>query len=200
MQVELITGTPGPEEVIEKACRICYDSASNEETRGRFLQSVIKRGHESVLEHASATFKVTGVSRALTHQLVRHRIASYSQRSQRYVKECGFEYVMPQTVASKKEASMAYRVIMERLSDTYRDLLAFGVPAEDARFILPNACCSEIVMTMNFREFRHFIKLRADKHAQWEIRKLAVEICKQLWGIAPDIFDDLYRQFNGEGV
>jgi thymidylate synthase (FAD) len=191
MNVTLLAITPNAEELIEKGARVCYNSNENPETRKQFIQSLIKRGHEGCIEHGVATFKIEGVSRALTHQLVRHRLASYLQRSQRYVKEKGFEYVVPDSIKKHSHLRFTYEDCMGYLQLTYELLLKGGIPAEDARFILPNACCSELVMTMNFRALRHFLKLRLDKHAQWEIRELAKRILDILLQHAPSVFEDL---------
>lgn len=205
MNVELIANTPEPEAVIEQAARICYMSKPKDlEARTRFLQNIIKSGHESVIEHASATFKITGVSRSLTHQLVRHRIASYSQQSQRY---CSFEkisacddiwYVTPPEIAANETALDLYEHCMNVISDTYLGLSKLGIKNEDCRFVLPNSCKTQIFITMNFRSWRHFIKLRLDPHAQWEIRAMAKQICFKLNDIAPVIFDDIYKKMKNE--
>lgn len=152
---------------------------------------LIRRGHLSVLEHASATFRVKGVSRALTHQLVRHRLASYSQRSQRYVKEDGLAYVTPPPIAAKPEALDLFRKALEEARDAYDKLLEAGVAPEDARFVLPNAAATEVVVTANFREWRHILALRGHAAAQWEIRRLAIAILKELKQRAPAAFADL---------
>lgn len=191
MKCELLTATSNSEELIEKAARTCYDSKENPETRKQFIQNLMKRGHLGVIEHGVATIKVEGVSRALTHQLVRHRLASYNQRSQRYVKEGGFKYVIPPSIADNRVKLQKYKDIMATLRNAYTIFLKDGIPAEDARFILPNACESEIVITMNFRAWRNFLKLRLDKHAQWEIRELAQRILVILNEQAPSIFEDL---------
>lgn len=191
MKVELIAVTPNCLEVIETACRTCYDSAVNAETREKFISSVIKRGHTSVVEHASATFKIEGISRACSHQLVRHRIASYSQRSQRYVKENQFDYVIPPEIASNTHTNRIYINFMEKSQATYETLMKFGIKAEDARFVLPNACCTEITTTMNFRALRNFFELRCDKHAQWEIRDLANKMLDIMMQHAACVFSDL---------
>jgi thymidylate synthase (FAD) len=130
-----------------------------------------------------------GVSRALTHQLVRHRIASYSQRSQRYVKETEPNYVTPPSI--EKTIGVDYHDFMKKIWEYYNELLKAGIKGEDARFVLPNACCSSLYVTMNFRELRHFLKLRTSKHAQWEIRNMAKEIHHQLMEIAPNVFKDI---------
>jgi len=191
MKVELLAITPNSEELIEKATRTCYDSECNPETRTSFLKGVMKRGHESVIEHASATFKIEGVSRALTHQLVRHRIASYSQVSQRYVKFDNFKYIVPPEIERNKKAKQKFEETMSSIRVAYENLVYLGIKAEDARFVLPNACETEIVVTMNFRALRNFLKLRLDSHAQWEIKELAHRMLEILYGQAPSIFEDL---------
>lgn len=191
MKVELLSITPNAEELIEKATRTCYDSTPNPETRVSFLKGVMSRGHTSVIEHASATFKIEGVSRALTHQLVRHRIASYSQVSQRYVKFLDFNYVTPPSIASNQEAEIIYRDTINRIKSSYERLIYLGIKAEDARYLLPNGCDTTITMTMNFRSLINFFNLRLDKHAQWEIRNLAKEMFKLVFEHAPTIFENL---------
>lgn len=211
MNIELLSITPNAEETIDKAARTCYKSVSKEEKRAGFLKGIIKSGHESVIEHASATFKISGVSRALTHQLVRHRMASYSQQSQRY---CSFDksygnttddwYVTPPSIQDHPGSNevdlggkeQLYRQFMVKCEEIYNKLIDMGVKPEDARFILPNAAKTEIVMTANFREWRHFIKMRADSHAQWEIQELARAILDELCKHAPNIFEDLKESLN----
>jgi thymidylate synthase (FAD) len=152
---------------------------------------LIGRGHLSVLEHASATFRIKDVSRTLSHQLVRHRLASYSQRSQRYVKEDGFAYVTPPAIAANEDALDVFRKAVEETRAAYDKLLEAGVAPEDARFVLPNAAATEIVVTANFREWRHILALRGNAAAQWEIRQLAIAILKELKKKAPATFADL---------
>lgn len=196
--VELISSTPKPEELIERAARSCYASeCKGEEVRGKFLRGLAKSGHESPMEHASATFLIRG-SRAFTHQLVRHRLASYSQKSQRYVKEENFPWVLPPSVQKNSEAYKVFTTAMHDTRIAYNQLIDLGIPKEDARYVLPNACETEIVMTANFREWRHFINLRADSHAQWEIREVAEMVLKQLYQLSPSIFEDLARKFFGD--
>ena len=156
----------------------------------KFIEMLIKTGHTSVLEHAVATFRVEGGSRAFTHQLVRHRIASFTQQSQRYVEESGFNYVIPPSIEKKDEARRIFLALIEHSKEAYKKLLDLGVKKEDARFVLPNAVCSEIVITANFREWRHIFELRGHPSAQWEIRKMAVEILKILKKEAPSVFFD----------
>ena len=151
---------------------------------------MIKRGHESVLEHASATFRVKGASRAFTHQLVRHRLCSFSQQSQRYVEETGFQSVTPDSVTAHPEARKIFQDHLDASRDAYRRLRDLGIPKEDARFVLPNAAVSEIVVSANFRQWRHILKLRGHKSAQWEIRRFAVQIARILKEKAPACFFD----------
>jgi len=195
MKVEIIAFTPSPELLIEEAARICYDSFEKKApgSHVRIIDHLIRSGHESVLEHASVTYRVGGVSRALTHQLVRHRLASYSQRSQRYVKETEPQYVTPPSCDNNlTNAKSIFEEAMINAWRAYNDLLKLGVKGEDARFVLPNACCSEIIITMNFRELRHFFKLRTSKHAQWEIRAMAKEMWNQVMHIgAANVFADI---------
>ena len=198
MKVELLSHTPAAEEVIELAARTCYDSKSgSKERRDKFLQGIIKSGHTSVIEHASASFRISGVSRALTHELVRHRIGfSYSQRSQRYCSEDGFQYVTPDSIQNHSRTSFeTFNNVMKECEKAYKELIGIGIPKEDARFVLPNACCTEIVVTANFRAWRNFLSLRLDKRAQWEIRFLARKILEHLYELAPAIFVDLYSTY-----
>jgi thymidylate synthase (FAD) len=197
MQVELIAitrylrGSGAPEELLEHAGRVCYRSESRG-APGRFLMARVREGHESLIEHASATFEISGVSRACTHQLVRHRIASYSQESQRYVDLSDPEYVIPPSVAKDPEALEAWNEATSGLSKAYRRLRDKGIYKEDARFLLPNATATRIVVTMNFRAWRHFIKERAlNRAAQWEIREVANRILDILHEQAPTVFEDL---------
>ncbi len=200
MRVEIIGVTryqPGegaPEALLEEAGRACYRSEGRGQP-GRFLQARIREGHESIIEHASVTFDITGISRACSHQLVRHRIASYSQESQRYVDMSAPEFVIPPSIAQSPEAEAVWNEILAQVSEAYRRLRAFGVRKEDARFILPNATATRIIVTMNFRALRHFFDVRCEKAAQWEIRTLAQEMLRQVHGLAPAVFQDLYERF-----
>jgi len=190
MIVELISVTPDCERVIEEAGRTCYQSKIGDPT---IIQRWIKSSHDSVIEHASATFRISEVSRALTHQLVRHRIASYSQQSQRYVREDGFDFVVPDSIKHHPNelALSAYLALMEAIQNTYKAFIEDGIPKEDARFILPNSCHTEIVVTMNFRAMRNFFKLRLDKHSQWEIRLMAGFMLEMVKNLAPNVFYDM---------
>ncbi|MEA1928706.1 MAG: FAD-dependent thymidylate synthase [Candidatus Auribacterota bacterium] len=193
MNIELISFTPNPQQVIAEAARTCYLSFNKqtEESDRKLIRQLIRRGHLSVLEHATATFRVRGCSRAFTHQLVRHRLCSFSQQSQRYVKEEGFAAVTPPRIKDNPEALIIYNEMLEKSRWTYRKLIEMGIRKEDARFILPNAVVSEIIFSANFRQLRHMLILRGNSHAQWEIREVFIRIGKILKEIAPDCFFDL---------
>ncbi|MEW6455704.1 MAG: FAD-dependent thymidylate synthase [Acidobacteriota bacterium] len=156
----------------------------------KFIKMIIRNGHLSVLEHAYATFRISGGSRSFTHQLVRHRLASYTQQSQRYVDEENFNYIIPDSIKKNKEAKKIYNTFIEQSRDSYKKLKELGIPKQDARFVLPNAIESEIVVSANFREWRHIIDLRGNSKAQWEIRKAIIKILKILKKKAPIVFDD----------
>jgi thymidylate synthase (FAD) len=200
MHVEIIgftsyvRGEGGSEALLERAGRSCYRSEPKGEP-GRFLKARIREGHESIIEHASVTFEISGISRACSHQLVRHRIASYSQESQRYVDMSAPEFVVPPSVADNVQALEVWDGFMSQVADTYHRLRELGVRKEDARFVLPNASATRIIVTMNFRTLRHFFSVRCEKAAQWEIRALALEMLRQVHTLAPDVFEDVYERF-----
>ncbi len=166
----------------------------------KFIEMLIKNGHLSVLEHACATFLIKGGSRAFTHQLVRHRMASYTQQSQRYVDESKFNYVVPPSIEENDEARELFYNFMEEVKKTYARLKDMNIRKEDARFVLPNAVESEIVITANFREWRHIFQLRGDKAAQWEIRKITIEIFRILKALVPEIFLDMSVSDSGDSI
>jgi thymidylate synthase (FAD) len=184
--------TPDAERLIEVAGRTCYLSFDKitEDSTEKFIRMLIKSGHESVLEHAYATFRITGGSRAFTHQIVRHRLCAFSQQSQRYVDEKGFNIITPPSIEQNREAKKMFDDFIKSAKDTYIKLQSMGIRKEDARFVLPNAVESEIVISANFREWRHILKERCDKSAQWEIREIALEILRILKSHAPAIFWD----------
>ena len=197
MDVTLLYHTPEPERAVATAARLCYapvggrelmESLTDEKIR-KVLTTIMASGHFSTLEHASYTFAVEAVSRALTHQLVRHRLASYNQQSQRYVK---FKeeppIVRPASVDTNPEAAQAFDEAIEACWQAYDKLVQAGVPAEDARYILPNACETKIVVTMNIRELMHFFSNRCCNRAQWEIRELAWKMLELVRPTAPFIF------------
>lgn len=203
LRVELLARTPDAGSLIYAAFRQCYspgfvgdmwprlvNGEIPPEKQSQFVAKILESGHESPIEHVSFTFAVEGVSRALTHQLVRHRIASYSQQSQRYVNESDFDYILPPAIARIPEAKVRFESFMEEVGKAYRDLQELlekqgrtGPKAnEDARFVLPQASESKIVVTMNCRSLLHFFELRCCERAQWEIRKMAwkmLDLCKE---------------------
>jgi len=192
VKIEILESTPDPQKLIERAARTCYKSEGKitEDSHKNFIRKLITAGHLSVLEHASVTFRLEGVSRALTHQLVRHRLCSFSQQSQRYVGEDNFNYIIPEKIRADREALCKYEECMAKIKETYIELTEKGVPKEDARYVLPNSCLTEIVFTGNFRELRHMLELRGSLKAQWEIREVFIEILRQMKEIAPDCFFD----------
>jgi len=196
MDVELIAitqylrGNGAPEKLIEHAGRVCYRSQGHGDPAA-FLRARLRDGHESIVEHASATFEISGISRACSHQLVRHRIASYSQESQRYVDMSDPAWVMPDAIADDARARAVWDSFVEQVKVAYRELREIGVLKEDARFVLPNAAATRIVVTMNFRELLHFFHLRITPEAQWEIRRVAIVMLEKLAPHAPTIFGTL---------
>jgi len=199
VDVRLLYHTPEPERAVAAAARLCYApvgaaelmEAMSEDAIRRVLRTVITSGHTSALEHASYTFAVDGVSRAMTHQLVRHRLASYNQQSQRYVTyETEPAFVVPPSIDAEPGTSLVFADAAAAAFDAYRALLDAGVPAEDARYLLPNAMETKIVITMNVRELLHFFELRCCKRAQWEIRALALAMLELAEPTAPYIFMD----------
>jgi thymidylate synthase (FAD) len=191
LEVELLQITPDAEKVIEQAGRTCYLSFENigANSQTEFIQRLLKMGHESPLEHALATFRITGCSRAMTHQLVRHRLLAISQQSQRYVSEDDFQYVTPPTIG--EEFVEDYHRDMETIRQMYQKWRQRGIKREDARFVLPNACTSEIVISANFREFRHIFRMRLSHKAQWEIREACGKMLAILKEKAPACFGDI---------
>jgi len=195
MDVQLIGITPNPERLPALAAKLTHSNTTTDELEQSsdkelqaILDHVMKLGHTSVVEHTSFTFAISGVSRSLTHQLVRHRIASYAQQSQRYVnleKPC---YITPPKIAKNNQMKETYEKVMQTIWDQYNKLLSLNIPAEDARYVLPNATCSNIIVTMNARSLLNFFELRCCLHAQWEIRELANKMLKLVKQKAPSIF------------
>lgn len=222
MKVQLIAYTPDPEKVIAASAKLCYSATDavhlmdqlDAEKTEFFLDKLMELGHHSPVEHVSFTFAVEGVSRVLTHQLVRHRIASYSQQSQRYVKLDQFEYIIPPAIAASSESKAIFIQSMEMAQKSYNTLVDLletsiketliqeGVPEkkaaaqaekqaiEDARFVFPNACETKIVITMNARSLINFFQHRCCNRAQWEIRLLADEMLKLVKEVAPTLFKE----------
>lgn len=220
MKVELLRYTPDGEKLIASAAKLCYSPVGissieddlNDEKAEKFLDMLMQLGHNSPIEHISFTFGVEGISRTLTHQLVRHRIASYSQQSQRYVKLDQFEYIIPPSIEENEEAKKIFVEAMTRDQQYYneiieilynknlKELLEQGTnekearqksekqAIQDARYVFPNACETKIVFTMNARSLMNFFRLRCCNRAQWEIRELAIEMLRLVKGIYPVLF------------
>ena len=196
MQVKLMQYTPEPERTVAMAARLCYSAVGAEELAEKMSQSqvaglvskIVELGHLSTLEHVNFTFAVEGISRVLSHQLVRHRIASYSQQSQRYVGEHDFEAIVPPSIAARPEAAAKFAALMAQIRTAYEELTALGVPKEDARYVLANATETKVVITMNARTLLHFFSLRCCMRAQWEIRAMAEAMLQEARQAAPLLF------------
>ena len=220
LKVKLISHTPDAEKLVATAAKLCYSSSDieslmdglTEEKTESFIDMLVSIGHESIMEHVSFTFGIEGISRACSHQLVRHRIASYSQKSQRYVNENGFEFITPPAIGAIPEAKTEYDRIIGEITESYEklaalltekhtsELIAQGMDEktarskasklanEDARFVLPNACETKIVVTRNIRSLFNFFRHRCCNRAQWEIRAVANEMLRQCLEVAPHIF------------
>ncbi len=220
-KVTLISYTPEPEKTVAAAAKLCYSNADSIETltdgltpesAAKFVAMLAEIGHESPIEHASFTFGIEGVSRALLAQITRHRIASFSVQSQRYVRKSGFEYIVPPEIAAIPEAKQEYLRAMEAASSHYdklseillaehtKRLVAQGLTAEtaqkkaeklaieDARFVLPNACDTRMIVTMNARSLHNFFAHRCCNRAQWEIQAVADEMLRLVTAVAPNLF------------
>lgn len=183
MRVELISHTADAAKLCGEAAAICTSSKKTESS----LRHAVDSGHESVLEHAVFTFRVEGLSRAALAQLTRHRLASFDVQSQRYVKLTDWRAVFPESVMNTPFAEEAESLVRQSM-DLYQRMVEAGVPAEDARYFTPQAITTELVMTMNARELRHFFSLRCCNRAQWEIRHLADEMLKLCRQAAPELF------------
>jgi thymidylate synthase (FAD) len=220
LNVKLIAHTPEPEKIVASAAKLCYSKVGvdeimdnlSEEKAEKFLDMLMDLGHESPIEHVSFTFAVEGVSRTLTHQLVRHRLASYSQQSQRYVRLEQFQYIIPTSIEAIPEAKELFIKTMEEQQRAYDELsamllekhtqrliaeghdekkavrLAEKMAIEDARYVFPNACETKIVITMNARSLMNFFRHRCCNRAQWEIRKMADEMLREVRKVAPTLF------------
>lgn len=198
MRVVLLRRTAEPETAVALAARLCYspdridqlEHGVDASSAAALIRRIVGLGHHSVLEHAVFSFGIEGISRAASHQLVRHRLASYSQQSQRYVAAReDFEHVVPPAIAERPELARAYARLMRACGTAYRELLEAGVPAEDARFVLPNAAATRLIVTMNARELRHFFQMRCCRRAQWEIRELAERMLGLARAAAPVLFE-----------
>lgn len=220
MKVNLITYTPEPEKIIAAAAKLCYSSSEidtlldglTEEKTSNFVEMLTNIGHESPIEHVNFTFGIEGVSRSLLAQITRHRIASFSVQSQRYVEEKSFEFVTPPEIENVPEAEKIFNEQMQSSIDSYNKLadilkqkhydtfISQGInekdarfkaskkAIEDARFVLPNACTTKIIITMNARSLINFFKLRCCNRAQWEIKSVADEMLRLCYKVAPTLF------------
>ncbi len=223
INVQLLAYTPEPEKTIACAAKLCYSPAEidtikdglTDEKTASFIDMLSTIGHESPIEHASFTFGIEGVSRSLLAQITRHRMASFSVQSQRYVAENAFEFVLPPEIEAIPEAKEEYLRAMkedqehyDKLTELlkekhYADFLAQGLSEkqakskaekkaiEDARFVLPNACTTKMVCTMNARSLKNFFSIRCCNRAQWEIRELATLMLKEVRKVAPHIFANM---------
>lgn len=197
MNIRLINHTRNPDKVCAAAALSCYSRDSSgkifadidDEKARKAISKIVGMGHLSVIEHANFTFSIEGVSRALTHQLVRHRIASYSQQSQRYVSMDRAEYIIPPSIASNADARDEYEALMDIIWKSY-EKLSEKAPKEDARYVLPNACHTNITVSMNARELWHFFTLRCCRRAQWEIRKMAWHMLTEAKAVSPILFEE----------
>jgi len=198
MKVRLINYTKDPEKIVAQSARLCYSVLSVEDLEEeltnksiiKLIKKIMKLGHYSVLEHATFTFAIEGIARVTSHQLVRHRLASFSQQSQRYVKinKEGFPYIVPKSIAKDKELAKIFIDTIKELDGIYQLLLDHNIEAEDARYILPQAVTTKIIITANARELLHIFKLRCCNRAQWEIREVAIKMLQEVEDIAPTIF------------
>ncbi|GAA0702814.1 FAD-dependent thymidylate synthase [Paraclostridium ghonii] len=223
MKVKVIAHTPEPEKVISMAAKLCYSSVGvdeieqnlTDESVEKFLNMLINLGHESPLEHVTFTFAVEGISRSCSHQIVRHRIASFSQQSQRYVKLDQFDYIVPPEIEKIEEAKALFIDAMNKDQEAYDKLVdilfekhynnliksgknekeakrnAEKKAIEDARYVFPNACETKMVCTMNTRSLYNFFSHRCCERAQWEIRELSIEMLRQVREIAPILFKNI---------
>ena len=198
LHVELLAHTPDPEIQVARAARLCYYGSDithlkdvmTPEKSAELVRKLVSMGHASPIEHVTFTFGIEGVSRALTHQLVRHRIASFSQQSQRYVDGGKFGFVIPPSIEDNPNLKEAYIKHMQEAENFYQALTANGVEKEDARFVLPNACDTKIIVTMNVRSLYNFFQHRCCNRAQWEIRRLAWAMLRLCQEVAPTLFEN----------
>lgn len=193
--VHLISRPENMLKTVYTAARTCYsadtpiniyNSSDDEEKMLKLIERVVGSGHYSVIEHIQVTFAISNVSRACTHQLVRHRHMSFSQKSQRYVKEKGqFDYIIPPTIEKNPELKAKFESFMDEISKKYLEFTEAGIPAEDARAVLPNACATSIVASLNLREMIHIANLRLCSRAQFEIRMMVKAMCDELIKVEP---------------
>lgn len=197
MRVNLISHTRDPERTVASAMRLCYSASDieniiqnlDQNETSRLIRKVLTLGHLSVLEHASFTFAIEGISRACSHQLVRHRMASFSQQSQRYVSMLNFDHTIPTAILNDPDILNDYNQTIDNIRKQYEKLLLCGISAEDARYILPNSTETKLIMTANARSLMNLFELRLCTRAQWEIRKLAEMMLMEVKKIAPVLFE-----------
>jgi thymidylate synthase (FAD) len=199
IKVKLIRHTPEPERLVAIAARLCYSPVGVEdldekldlEAAQKLVRFVIKSGHLSTTEHVYFTFGIEGISRVLSHQLVRHRMASFNQQSQRYVKfKENYEYILPDSIMKNEKMNEKYNSLISDIHKFYEEMLGNGIEAEDARYILPNSSETKMIVTMNARELLHFFTVRCCNRAQTEIRDLAVLMLKNVKTAAPSVFEN----------
>lgn len=199
MKVELLEHTPNPDLLAGTAARSCRSSkgaseimeTESEEKLKKILRKTVEKGHGSVIEHANFTFSIEGISRSCSHQLVRHRIASYSQQSQRHIKPGGEKFIVPPSIEKNPSARKKFKEAMERAWSIYEELSGEEeIPKEDSRFVLPNSTKTNVVVTMNARSLINFFEQRTCLHAQWEIRTVAEKMLSKVREVAPSIFED----------
>jgi thymidylate synthase (FAD) len=196
VKVKLLSYTKEPEAVVAAAIRQCYSQLGSgelkkkldKETQGRLINQVMASGHTSTLEHASFSFGVEGISRITETQLVRHRIASYSVQSGRYVKRADVKYTIPLVILKNKKLIGKYKKYLKNANDFYNELISMGVAVEDARYCQPQSLQTKVVVTMNARSLLHFFELRCCQRAQWEIREMALKMLFEVKKVAPLIF------------
>jgi len=204
LNVVLLRHTPEPEEVVAMAAKLCYSQSGVEDLKEKieardqtaFVEKLAAVGHLSPIEHVVFSFGIEGISRACSHQLVRHRVASYSQQSQRYVKEEQFDYIIPPSIKQDPALATEFERCMDEAQENYTKILKrlakLGYEGEtgqqDARYVLPNAAETKIVVTMNARELLHFFRVRTCNRAQWEIREMAERMLNHVKNVAPVIF------------
>ena len=193
--VKLISKPDSILKTVYTACRTCYsadspiniyEESNDEEKMLKLIKNVVASGHHSTIEHIQISFAISNVSRACTHQLVRHRLMSFSQKSQRYVKEKGqFDYIIPPTIDKNPELKEKFIEFMGDISDKYQEFIDAGIPAEDARFVMPNAAASSLVASLNLRELIHLAQLRLCTRAQYEIRMMVKAMCDEIIKVEP---------------
>jgi len=193
MNIRLVDYTSDSERSVARHAGVCYGSPTDDNSLDRRIKHLMKVKHLATLRFAYATFEVDGVSRNCTHQLVRHPHISYLQESQRYVKT-RIEWVTPPDIASRPDLNVIFQDSCSDVFQLYQHLTESGIKKEDARYVLPSAAISKIMMTGNLQSWYDFLVNRTDSHAQWEIREVAVEVGKQLYAVAPNVF----KEFKGE--